>query len=204
MNAGRSADGGMTAAPGSPMPAAMPIIRRAGPADASALAQIACRTFTETFGHLYPAQDLADFLHTTYAPSECERVLADPRCAAWLVEDAGVVVGHALAGPCGLPHADVRAEDGELKRLYLLRSAHNGGCGGRLLDEALAWLERDGPRRIWLSVWSENHGAQRFYARRGFTKVAEYEFIVGRQRDREFMFRRDARLSSPESAVSLR
>jgi len=59
-----------------------------------------------------------------------------------------------------------------------------------LFAEALAWLERDGPRTLWISVWSENHGAQRFYARHGFGLAGEYEFPVGRQRDREFMFRR--------------
>jgi RimJ/RimL family protein N-acetyltransferase len=39
-------------------------------------------------------------------------------------------------------------------------------------------------------VWSENHGAHRFYARHGFEFAGEYEFPVGEQRDREFMFRR--------------
>ena len=39
--------------------------------------------------------------------------------------------------------------------------------------------ERDGPRTLWIGVWSENLGAQRFYARYGFEKVGEYEFSVG-------------------------
>jgi len=168
-------------------------IRRAGPEDAAALSRIATSTFTETFGHMYPVEDLEDFIRANYTVAECERLLADPRYAAWLVEDDGTAVGHAMAGPCGLPHDDVKPEDGELKRLYLAREAQSGGWGGQLCQAALDWLERDGPRRIWISVFSENHGAQRFYARRGFAKVAEYDFIVGRQRDHEFMFRRDAR-----------
>jgi GNAT superfamily N-acetyltransferase len=168
-------------------------IRRAGPGDARELSRIAMATFTETFGHLYPAEDLQDFLHANYAVDACERALSDDRCAVWLLEGDGVALGHAMAGPCGLPHPEVTAEDGELKRLYLLAGARNGGWGGRMFETALAWLERDGPRRIWISVWSENYGAQRFYSRWGFARVAEYEFVVGRQRDREFMYRRDAR-----------
>ena len=82
--------------------------------------------------------------------------------------------------------------DGELKRLYLLATAQGGGIGARLFEQALDWLERDGPRTLWISVWSENYGAQRFYARYGFEHVGEYEFIVGQQHDREFMFRRKA------------
>ncbi len=168
-------------------------IRRAGPEDAEALARISRITFVQTWEHLYSRDDLDDFLRKTYALAECARLLDDARYAAWLVEKNGRTIGHALAGPCGLPHADVKPEDGELKRLYLAKEAQNGGLGGGLCDTALDWLVRDGPRRIWLSVYSENHGAQRFYERRGFAKVAEYEFVVGQQRDREFMFRREAR-----------
>ncbi len=82
--------------------------------------------------------------------------------------------------------------DGELKRLYLLQAHQGGGSGGRLFDTALDWLLRDGPRTLWIGVWSENFGAQRFYARHGFVKAGEYAFEVGRVRDREFILRRDA------------
>ena len=70
---------------------------------------------------------------------------------------------------------------------------HQGdGWGGRLMDTAMDWLERDGPRTLWVGVWSENTGAQRFYARRGFVPVGEYLFHVGEARDREFILRRPA------------
>jgi ribosomal protein S18 acetylase RimI-like enzyme len=167
-------------------------IRRAVPGDATTLSRIAMQTFTETFGHLYPDEDLQDFLRTNYAVAEWTRLLCDHTSAVWLLEDDGEAVGYAHAGSCGLPHSDASAEDGELKRLYVLSRASNSGWGGRLFEEALDWLERNGPRTIWISVWSQNLGAQRFYGRWGFSKAGEYEFPVGRVRDHEFMFRRDA------------
>jgi ribosomal protein S18 acetylase RimI-like enzyme len=169
------------------------LIRRAGPGDAETLSRIASRTFTDTFGHLYPPQDLQAFLSESYSLDACQRLLADDRCAVWLLEDAGTAVGHALAGPCTLPHAQVEPGDGELKRLYVLRDYQSGGWGGRLLSTALDWLERDGPRTLWIGVWSENQGAQRLYARHGFEHVGDYEFIVGNIRDHEFILRRPAR-----------
>lgn len=169
-----------------------PSIRRATLADADTLASLGARTFSDTFGHLYPLEDLHAFLDENYSATAYARILADPACALWLLEDDGVAVGHAMAGPCGLPHADVQPGDGELKRLYLLRDYQNGGHGAHLFELVLDWLQRDGPRTLWISVWSENIGAQRFYARYGFEFAGEYEFPVGRVRDREFMFRRDA------------
>jgi ribosomal protein S18 acetylase RimI-like enzyme len=167
-----------------------PVIRRAVPSDAEALARISERTFTETFGHLYPPRDLRSYVQTAYSVEKTRESLGDASSANWLVERDGDAVGFALAGPCALPHADVTAACGELKRIYVLKSLQGGGVGSRLLDETLAWLEKDGPRRLWIGVWSENYGAQRLYGRHGFTKVGEYEFEVGETRDREFILRR--------------
>ncbi len=168
-------------------------IRRATPDDVRALSVLGAGTFVDTFGHMYPDEDLQAFLQESHAPEVYARYLADDAYAVWVLENDGAAVGYALAGPAGLPHPELRPEDGELKRLYVVPALHNGGGGGRLFDAALEWLERDGPRTLWISVWSENVGAQRFYARRGFEKAGEYEFPVGRVRDREFMFRRAAR-----------
>lgn len=107
------------------------------------------------------------------------------------------MLGYAVAGPCDLPHPLVRPEDGELKRLYLLEAAQNLGMGGRLFDTVLAWLQREGPRTVFIGVWSGNHGAQRFYARRGFVEVGTYEFPVGRTLDLELILRRGRETFSP-------
>src|SRR5512146_3226115 len=156
-----------------------PVIRRASPCDAEALARIGARTFVETFGHLYPPTDLDAFLAEAYDAARTRADLEDAEKAAWLVESGGEAVGYAQVGPCGLPHPEVTPASGELKRLYLLRSWQNGGLGARLFAETMAWLQRDGHRDVWIGVWSENLGAQRFYARAGFEKVGEYGFRVG-------------------------
>lgn len=168
-------------------------IRRATVDDAETLSKLATATFVETFGHLYLEEDLQAFLTESYAVDRQAAILAHPDYAVWLLEHDGQAVGHCAAGPCGLPHPDVAPDDGELKRLYVLAAHQNGGWGGRLFRTAEDWLLRNGPRRLWIGVWSENLGAQRFYARHGFEKVGTYEFPVGRVRDLEFILRRDAR-----------
>lgn len=165
-------------------------IRRATVEDAATLSSLATATFVETFGHLYEREDLQAFLDDAYAVEKQATILAHPDYAVWFLEADGRPVGHCAAGPCGLPHDDVRPGDGEIKRLYVLRE-FQGGQGGRLMDTAIAWLERDGPRTLWVGVWSENLGAQRFYQRYGFAQVGTYGFPVGRVVDLEFILRRD-------------
>ena len=168
-----------------------PTIRQAAVEDADTVSSLGARTFSETFAHLYPSEDLETFLAYAYGLERTRRDLADPERATWLMEDAdGDAIGYASAGPCGLPHPDASTAHGELQRLYVLKSHQGGRRGSLLLNTALDWLEKDGPRPLWIGVWSENHGAQRLYGRLGFEKVGEYVFPVGQTRDREFILRR--------------
>jgi len=166
------------------------VIRRVTPADAEVLSRLGAETYVETFGHLYPPEDLDAFLASAYGPERITADLADPAKAMWAVEMDGAMVGYALAGPCDLPHEAVTPACGELKRLYILKAHQGGGVGSRLLATVLEWLERDGPRPLWIGVFSENLGAQRLYGRLGFEKVGEYLFPVGKTQDREFILRR--------------
>jgi GNAT superfamily N-acetyltransferase len=157
-------------------------------ADAAEVTRLAHDTFTETFGHLYPPEDLAGFL-AKLTPQVFESFIRDPAQRIWLARENGGAVGFAHAGLCSLPHPDVTPACGELKRLYVRKGRQRGGLGSTLLTAALTWLDAPG-RRLWIGVWSENHGAQRLYGRRGFHKVGEYDFPVGGTRDREFILRR--------------
>jgi GNAT superfamily N-acetyltransferase len=176
----------------------MQTIRHATLDDAEALAALGRDTFVETFGHLYPPQDLSDYVATAYDVGRIRADLAHPDKATWLMESGGAPVGYALAGPCDLPHDDVSSEDRELKRLYILASHRGGGAGSRLLAKVFAWMDQPEPRTQWIGVWSGNDRAQKLYARHGFTKVGEYIFPVGRVRDQEFILRRLA--SDPRPA----
>ncbi len=187
------------------------MLRRATPEDAEALSTLASTCFRQTFGHLYAPDDLDRFIHEAYSPEVLRAELADPKRATWLLFLEGSeaeataserteaypasedkLIGYVTVCPAHLPHSEVKEGDGEVQRLYLLREYQGGGRGSRMLEHALNWLEADGPRTLWIGVWSENYGAQKLYGRYGFTKVGEYSFMVGDHADREFIMRREA------------
>ena len=95
-----------------------PILRRAVPADTRCLADIGRETFVETFGTLYPPDDLSAYLLAAYDTEATRLSLEDPAQASWLLEDAsGRALGYATAGPCGLPHSEAGPGALELKRI---------------------------------------------------------------------------------------
>jgi ribosomal protein S18 acetylase RimI-like enzyme len=166
-------------------------IRRATPADAAALATLGAATFTETFGHLYAPQDLQTYLSTAHTPETWHETLTDSRSAVWVAQlQDGPPIGFINVGRCKLPVENREPAAGEVKQLYVLAQHHNLRLGTRLMSIGLEWLETQGYTPIYVGVWSENYGAQRFYARYGFRKVGEYGFPVGKTVDREFILKR--------------
>jgi diamine N-acetyltransferase len=167
------------------------IIRRATPEDAETLAVLGAGTFTETFGHLYPPEDLQAFLEDAHSVTAWTRTLADSQRAAWLAALADATpIGFIVVGACKLPLENREPTAGEIQQLYVLARHHNLRLGTRLMDVGLEWFDAQGRTPLYVGVWSENHGAQRFYRRYGFHQVGEYGFPVGKTVDREFILKR--------------
>lgn len=166
-------------------------IRRATPDDAPALATLGAATFTETFGHLYPPEDLQAFLVGSHSVDAWIRTLADPQRAVWVAVLAdSTPIGFIVVGACKLPIEHREPTAGEIQQLYVLARYHNLRLGSRLMDLGLEWLEAQGQTPLYIGVWSENLNAQRFYGRHGFNKVGEYGFPVGRTVDCKFILKR--------------
>ena len=165
-------------------------IRRATRDDAPALAALGAATFTETFGHLYPAEDLRAFLAGSHSVDAWHRTLSDAQRAVWLAVLDGTPIGFITVGACKLPVENREPAAGEIQQLYVLARHQNLRLGSRLMQLGLEWLDGQSRTPLYVGVWSQNLGAQRFYGRYGFNKVGEYGFPVGKVVDREFILRR--------------
>ena len=161
--------------------------RDATAADAAALAAFAEMTFTDTFGHLYPPEDLAAYVEAKYRPHVVGGEIADPQTRYVLALRDGAIVGYSKLG---VVEMDVDATDAlELHRLYVDASVKGAGVAKTLMDDGLAWARGKGARVMYLSVWENNERAQAFYKRYGFEHVKEHKFMVGRVADRDFIWR---------------
>jgi diamine N-acetyltransferase len=165
------------------------ILRAAAPADVPALSRLATESFVAKFGPLYSAADLAAFLRDSLSEAAIAAELANPDRLYRLAEDEGRLLAFAKLGlSCGFPDHARGSNVLELKQLYTDPQATGKGLGGALMDWAMAEFAARGADEVQISVYSENLGAQRFYERYGFEKVADITFQVGEQLDAEFLF----------------
>lgn len=165
------------------------ILRAPVPEDAAALATLGRDSFVAKFGHLYSAENLSRFLDESHSAAKVAKEIADPGMVIRLAEQDG-----ALIGMCKLLLDSSLKEHGsarrplEIKQLYTAPTCTGQGIGAALMDWAMAFARTYGADEVQLSVWSENFGAQRFYRRYGFEKIADIDFWVGEHRDEEFLF----------------
>ena len=166
-------------------------LRPALPADAPALAALGRDSFIAKFGALYRPEDLAAFVAEQHTTGIVATQLADPVYRVTFAQRDGALVGYCkLVLACGWPEHARGTRAIELKQLYTAPGATGGGIGSALMDGLLAQARAEGADEIQLSVFSENTDAQRFYHRYGFAKVADIHFMVGEQRDEEYLFAR--------------
>ena len=166
-------------------------LRLAVPADAPALGALATDAFVAAFGHLYRREDLGAFLAEHRTPGAYRAHLADPATRIAIAGIDGEPAGYALIHwPSEFAPESDATRPLALHQLYCAPAMTGRGVGAALMDWALAEARSLGCDAVQLSVWSENFAAQRFYARHGFSKIADIGFMVGSQRDEEFLLER--------------
>lgn len=159
--------------------------------DVPALAALGRKAFTDAFGHLYSAENLAAFLNDWRSPERFESYVTNPDVGVMMAED-----GDDLLGYCAVFFGQSFADRPDpkpdrpclLSQLYCAKHATGRGVGAALMEWVLAEARDRACDAVQLSVFSENHGAQRFYTRYGFEKVADIDFWVGDHRDDEFLY----------------
>ena len=156
-------------------------------ADAAALATLGADSFTSTFGHLYKPADLALFL-ANHTPAAWSEELGSPAFAVRIAEAEGAMIGYAKLGPAQLPFTPDHGAV-ELRQLYVLRPWQSQKVGAELIEWVIATAQNRDASALFLSVFTDNRGARRFYARRGFEPVGEYKFMVGTHADEDIVMR---------------
>lgn len=167
------------------------ILRDATPDDAEALAKLGRDSFCHAFEHLYREEDLKGFLEQCYSVEAVAAEIADPAIRHQLTEDApgsGLTAFIKVKQPSPYGEYSDATNALCLGQLYTDPARTGQGLGAALMDWCLALARERGCDAVQLSVWSENYGAQKFYQRYGFGKIADIGFWVGEQRDDELLY----------------
>lgn len=169
--------------------------RRATPADLAAYAELARRTFSETYRAAHDAGSLARHVAATLNDERLRADLeSDTRSVLAVTVGSEWVAYTVLAA--GAPPPEVPGERPmEIARFYVASAWHGRGIAAPLMHAVLDEARRQGGDVAWLGAWEHNARALRFYLRQGFEVVGRTTYIFDGQPEDDHLLA--IRLASP-------
>ena len=154
-------------------------IRVANVNDAAVLADLARRTFYDTFAATNDADDMALHLASAYGVDQQTRELEHRDITTLLVEDGGEAIAYAQVRDDHVPECVTGPSPIELWRFYLDHRWHGRGVAIVLMERVKQVARERGAKTMWLGVWERNDRARAFYAKCGFTDAGKHIFLFG-------------------------
>lgn len=156
-----------------------PIIRYATVTDASILAELGARTFSETFAVDNNPEDMAVYLAASFSPAKQTEELLDALSQYLIAEIENEAVGYAQLHAGVTPECVTGALPIELVRFYLIQQWHGRGVSAAMMRACIDAARQTGYQTLWLGVWEHNGRAQAFYRKWGFHEVGQHIFQLG-------------------------
>ncbi len=154
-------------------------LRPARPDDAAALAELAARTFHDTFASDNTPEDMAAHAAESYGPEIQGREIADQNIRTVLLDVDHELVGFSQLRRGPAPACVTGPSPIEVWRFYVAKAHHGTLAAPALMTRAVADARAMGARTLWLGVWERNERAKAFYRKRGFTDVGAHVYMVG-------------------------
>ena len=154
-------------------------IRHGVPADARLLADLAARTFRETFAIENRPEDMALHVGGAYGVSQQQAELANPGITTFLAEVDAQLTGYAQLRASAVPDCVMGATPLELWRFYVAVPWHGRGIAHALMKSVELEARAQKAHTLWLGVWERNERAKAFYRKCGFADVWSQVFVLG-------------------------
>ena len=154
-------------------------LRAAQRDDALCLAALARQVFVHTYASAGISPLVAQYLEQTFSVPALQQVLTDRQRRCHVVTAGERYLGlaqTALGVTQPLLPAGAAAE---LERLYVLPAMARQGLGSALLRAAQASAKASGCGLLWLTCWSHNESALKFYQATGFADWGPAVFQMG-------------------------
>lgn len=170
-------------------------VRRAGPADAAGLADLAEATFPLACPPGSSPEDIADFIATHLNAARFAEYLSDPERIVMVAEDDDGMCGYTMLILGDPTDADVAGSitlrpTVELSKVYVLAGSHGRGVSAPLVAATLDAATATGAAGIWLGVNEQNGRAVRFYEKSGFRIVGTKTFQLGTRLENDYVMER--------------
>jgi len=166
-------------------------IKPAGLPEAELIADIARKTFMETYGEMNTPENMEAYLNSQFSDEKLVEELQHPRTRFFLAYLNGIPVAFTKVRDDRKAKKLEEIKALEIQRIYVLQEYQGFSMGKAMLDMIKELARKDGYQTIWLQVWQKNNKAIRFYQKAGFTVFETAKFLLGNSSQQDFLMRYD-------------
>lgn len=175
-------------------------IRRAEESDAAALADLAARTFVQSYGPDNLPENIDLYLERSFNREQILSELLDPGTHYLLANSDERPIAYATLRESPAPETGLSGRAIELARIYVEADLIGVGIGSLLMRNCLLLAREQDFDTIWLGVWRHNSRAVGFYRKWKFEVVGTQNFVLGRDVQVDYLMARPVELPDKSPA----
>jgi ribosomal protein S18 acetylase RimI-like enzyme len=167
------------------------IIKIADKTEAALIAEISQQTFYDSFATFNTKENMDKFMNEQFTKAALISEVGVPGNIFLLAYLAGEVVGYAYMRKSENPQELGDASAIEIARIYAVQRTIGKGVGRLLMERCIEIAKEKNEELIWLGVWEHNPRAIAFYLKWGFEKFGEHPFMLGDDRQTDWMMKKN-------------
>lgn len=159
--------------------------------DVDILRALSIKTYYDTFAAMCADSDMDTYLEEAYDRSKLLKELEDTNTQFFFL-----YANKELCGYLKLNEAPSQTDINdslslEIERIYISADFQGKGLGKYLMEQAVHIASERDKQYVWLGVWERNEKALRFYINNGFYAVGTHSFIMGDDKQTDYIMRKD-------------
>lgn len=168
----------------------LPEIRFATAEDAVLIADMSRETFYETFAADNTKEDMDKFMNEQFTREALIKEVGASGNIFLLAFHEGVPAGYARMRENNIPPGLDDKNALEIARIYATAGSIGKGVGSALMKKCFSVAHDLNKTTVWLGVWEKNERAIRFYKKWGFEKFADHDFLLGNDRQNDWLMKK--------------
>lgn len=161
------------------------------PDNVHTLRDFSYRTFKDTFAHMNTPATMQAYLEQSFNTEKLYRELSDSSSSFYFLYADGELAGYLKLNESPAQTDINDPYSLEIERIYVAEEFQGKGFGHVLMSKAVDIAKLSKKLYVWLGVWEKNLKAIFFYKKNGFYEVGTHSFVMGEEKQTDFVMRKD-------------
>lgn len=157
--------------------------------DSETLLSFAKASFINTYAHLNTPENMAIYLENNFTIEKIKTELADTKNIFTGIFLNDTLVGYTKLRSNNYDNIEQNKSALELERIYVAKNLQGLKIGQKLIEQCLAYSQKNNYSELWLGVWEHNEKAIAFYKKMGFEIFSSHIFLLGTDEQNDLLMR---------------